>query len=193
MNGASSLLWLSAAFGVAGVGVLRFAWSLPKRSAMWNAAGWGLLFASVLGAALADGAWGIAVAAIFTMTAAMIALSVAGARSPSGRAAASNRRVGMLPEAGEPRRIGRRFGTFGLVIVAGLAVSIGLAVAMRGLGGMLGWHEANSNALALFTVPLVWAVLCTVLLMQTRRRNQVLTLVLCSLPILPVLLTGAFS
>lgn len=193
MGEASPLLWLAVAFGVAGVGVLRFAWSLPKRSATGNAAGWGLLFAAAIGAALADGAWGMSVAAILAMATAMIALAIAGARSPAGRAAASNRRVGMLPEGTEPRRIGRRLGTFGLVMIAGFVVSVGLAAAMRGLGGLLGWDEANANALALFTVPLAWAVLCTVLLMQTRRRDQIVTLVLCALPTLPVLLSGALA
>ena len=191
MGGASPVLWLAAAFGVAGVGVLRFAWALPRRSGTWNAAGWGLLLAAAIGAGLAEGAWGVAVAAMLAMAAAMIALAIAGARSPQGRATASNRRVGMLPEGAEPRRIGRRIGTFALVMVAGAAVSIGLAAAVRGLGELLGWHAANSNALALFTVPLAWAVLCTVLLMQTRRRSQLLTLALCSLPLVPVLLTGA--
>jgi hypothetical protein len=193
MGGASPLLWLAVALGVAGVGVLRFAWSLPLRSPAWNAAGWGLLLASTIGAALAEGAWGVSVAAMFTMGAAMAALAVAGARAPGGREKASNRRVGMLPEGREPRRIGRRLGTFALVIVAGLAVSLGLALAVRGLGGMLGWHEANSNALALFAVPLAWAIVCTVMLMQTSRRSQLLTLALCGLPLVPVLVTGVLS
>jgi hypothetical protein len=99
----------------------------------------------------------------------------------------------MLPERGEPRRIGRRFGTFGLVIVAGLVVSVDLAMAIRGLGAILGWREANSNALALFTVPVAWAVLSTILLMQERRRDQVLTLVASGLPLIPVLVAGAMS
>jgi hypothetical protein len=193
MGEASPLLWLAAAFGVVGVGVLRFAWSLPKRSATWNATGWGLLFASAIGAALAEGAWGVAVAAMVTMGAATAALAVAGARSPRGRADASNRRVGMLPEGREPRRIGRRLATFALVIFGGLAVSVVLALGVRGLGGMLGWHEADSNALALFTVPVAWAIVSTVLLMQGSRRSQFATLALCGLPLVPVLLTGALS
>ena len=72
----------------------------------------------------------------------------------------------MLPEAGEPRRIGRRAGTFLLVIVAGFAVSVGLGLAVRGLGGVLGWSEANANTLALYSVPVTWSVLAFVLLMQ---------------------------
>lgn len=190
MGAASPLLWLAAAFGVAGIGVLRFAWSLPRRSTAWNSAGWGLLLAATTGAAVAEGAWGVAVMAILAMAAAMLALAVAGAQSPQGRAAASNRRVGMLPEGAEPPRIGRRLATFALVMIGGALVSVALAAAVRGLGGLLGWHEANANALALFTVPLGWAALCTVLLMQTRRRSQLLTLVSCALL---ALLLGALS
>jgi hypothetical protein len=193
MAGASPLLWTAAALGVAGVVALRFAWSLPRRSATWNGIGWGLLALSAIGAGTAEGAWGIAVAALGAMGTAMILLAVAGIRSPRGRAAASNRRVGMLPEGAEPRRIGRRFGTFALVILAGFAVAVGLAISVRGLGGLLGWSEANANALALFVTPLAWAVLATVLLMQTRRRSQIATLALCCLPVLPVLLSGALS
>ena len=193
MGEASPLLWIAAALGAAGVVVLRRAWALPKRSAGWNAAGWGLLSISTVAAARAEGAWGIALAAMVAMGAALVALALAGLQSPPGRAPVSNRRVGLLPEAGEPKRIGRRFGTLGLVILAGLLVSIALATAVRGLGGLLGWHEANSNALALFAVPVLWAVLCTVLLMQTRRRDQLVTLLVCALPVVPVLLTGALS
>jgi hypothetical protein len=191
MGGASPLLWIAAAMGAAGVAVLRHAWSLPERSAGWNTAGWSLLLASTVVAASAEGAWGVAVAAMIAMGAALFALTAAGLGSPRGRATASNRRVGLLPEGGEPRRIGRRLGTFGLVIGGGLAASIGLAAALRGLGGLLGWHEANSNALALFAVPLLWAVLSTALLMQTRRRDQLATLLVCTVPALPVLLSGA--
>jgi hypothetical protein len=193
MAGASPLLWIAAALGIAGVAALRFAWSLPRRSAAWNGFGWGLLALSTVGAGFAQGAWGIAIAALFAMVAATVMLAVAAVRSPGGRAAASNRRVGMLPEGAEPRRIGRRFGTFALVILAGFAAAVVLAMSVRGLGRLLGWSEANANALALFATPIAWSVLATVLLMQTRRRSQIATLALCCLPVLPVLLSGALT
>jgi hypothetical protein len=193
MAGAAPLLWFAAALGAAGIAALRFAWSLPRRSAAWNSAGWSLLLVSAAGAGIAEGAWGIAIAALIAMSAAAMALAVAGLSSPPGRAAVSNRRVGMLPEGAEPRRIGQRIGSFGLVMVGGLLASICLALAVRGLGDLLGWSGANANALALFTAPLAWAVLATVLLMQTRRRSQAMTLALCSLPVLPFLLSGAVS
>jgi hypothetical protein len=78
-------------------------------------------------------------------------------------------------------------------MIGGLVVSVGFAMAVRGLGALLEWHEANSNALALFMVPLAWAVLCTILLMQESRRGQVLTLAASSLPLVPLLAVGAMS
>jgi hypothetical protein len=189
MTGASPILWLAAALGVAGVGVLRHAWTLPRRSRAANGIGWGLLALSSLGAGMTDGAWGVSVAALCAMLAAFAVLAVAGIRSPEKRARASSRRVGMLPEQNEPKRIGRRTVTFLLTIVVGFAVSVGLGLSVRGLGGLLGWSEANANVLALFAVPVVWSVLVFFLLMQETRRNQILTLLACCVP---VLLSGAF-
>ncbi len=193
MAGGSILIGAGSIAAVAAVGLLRFAWGRRERSAPLNAAAWGLLLAGLVAAGWGAGAWGVAVASLSAMLAAFVALTVAGVQAPARPAKASNRRVGLLPEGGEPRRIGRRFGTFALVMIAGFAVSLGLALATRSLAGALGWNGANANALALFTAPLAWAVLCTVLLMQTRRRSQVLTLALCALPVVPVLVTGALS
>ncbi len=186
-------IWAGSIAVVAAVGLLRFAWGRRERSATLNAAAWGLLFAGLLAAGWGAGAWGVAVASLCAMLAALAALTIAGIQAPARAAKALDRRVGMLPEGSKPRRIGRRFGTFALVMLAGLAVSLALALAVRSLGGLLGWREADANALALFTAPLAWAVLCTVLPMQRSRRGQVLTLALCALPALPVMLTGALS
>lgn len=193
MAAASPLLWLAAALGVAGVGTLRYAWSLRRRSRATNGIGWGLLTLATIGAGAAEGAWGVAVAALWAMLAAFAILAVSGIRSPAGREKASSRRTGMLPEEGEPRRIGGRIVTFLLVIVAGFAVSVGLGLAVRGLGGLLGWSEANSNVLALYSVPLLWSVLVFVLMMQRSRRSQILTLLACCAPLLPVVLSGVMS
>ena len=122
----------------------------------------------------------------------LTALAAAAARSPAGRTKASNRRVNMLPEAGEPRRIGRRLGTFLIVVVAGLAASIALGVAIRAAGSAIGWSEANAIAAAFFAVPIVWGILAAVLLMQASRRAQGLTLLATAVPVLPFLLTGAW-
>jgi hypothetical protein len=98
----------------------------------------------------------------------------------------------MLPEAGEPKRIGRRLGTFLIVVVAGLAASIALGIAIRAAGSAIGWSEANAIAAAFFAVPIVWGILAAVLLMQASRRAQGLTLLVTAAPVLPFLLTGAW-
>jgi len=76
MAGAAPLLWVAAALGVAGVLALRFAWSLPRRSPAANAAGWGLLALSTVGAWLAEGAWGATIAALCAMLAAFTLLGI---------------------------------------------------------------------------------------------------------------------
>lgn len=187
------LLWTGSIAAVSAVGLLRLAWGRPARSRAMNGAAWTLLLAGVVAAGLAEGAWGVAVASLCATLAAFVLLAVAAIRAPARRAKASNRRVGMLPERSEPRRLGRRAGTFVLTIVAGFAVSIGLGLALRGFAGLLGWSEANANVLAIYTVPVAWAVLVFVLLMQQNRRSQILTLLACCVPAVPVLLSGAFA
>ena len=187
------MIWTGAALAVAAVGLLRLAWGKPERSHALNTAGWGLLLAGVVSGGMAAGAWGIAIVSLPAMIAAFVALAVAGVKSPQGRTKASTRRVGLMPEKGEPRRIGCRATTFLLTIVAGFAVSLGLGMAVRALGGALGWAAPDANVAAFFTVPLAWSALVFALLMQDRRRTQILTLLVCSLPVLPVLASGAMA
>jgi hypothetical protein len=144
----------------------------------------------VLGS-MAAGAWGIAVASLVAMAAAAVLLGWAASTSPRGRAGASNRRAGMLPEAGEPLHLGRRALTFILVALAALAASIALAISMRAGALGIGWNEADANAAALMAAPLAWGALATVLLMQRSRRTQVATLALACLPLVPTLLIGS--
>lgn len=185
------MLWTGVVSALLGIALLRHAWSLSRRSPAWNGAGWTALGGAAGLAAAAEGAWGVSVAALASMAAALVTLAVAGILSPKGRTKASNRRAGMLPEAGEPRRIGRRVVTFLLTVVGGLVVSVGLGLAARWLGDLLGWSEANANVAALYTVPVVWALLVFVLLMQEKRRSQVLTLLACCLPAMPMLAGGS--
>ncbi|WP_448662570.1 hypothetical protein ACG3SL_18185 [Sphingomonas sp. CJ20] len=189
----AAILWLACAMGAGAVGVLRHAWALPHRSTGWNTLGWALMVASVVAGWQAAGAWGVSVAALVTTGAAFVALAVAGLRAPPARAAASNRRVGMLPQPGEPRRIGRRVATFLLVIPGGLIAALALCLAVRTLGLWSGWGEANAVVAALYTVPLVWAGLATALLMQARRRTQIATLLACVAAGAPFLIPGAIA
>lgn len=187
-----TLVWIAAALGMAGVAALRLAWAQANRSRVRNGIGWSLLAAGAIAGGAGAGAWGVAVASLFPMGLALALLAVAAANSPPGKARASNRRVNMLPEAGEPKRLGRRIGTFLIVVIAGLASSIALAVAIRAAGAALGWSEADAIAAAFFTVPIVWGILAFVLLMQQSRRAQTLTLLGVAAPVLPFLLTGAW-
>jgi hypothetical protein len=99
----------------------------------------------------------------------------------------------MLPEAGESRRIGGRLLTFVITVPLALLVSLGLAVAVRGLAGLLGAGEADSIVLAFFAAPLIWGILVHVLLIQQRRRGQWLALLVGALPVVPVALTGVLQ
>lgn len=188
---ADALIWAGAGFGIAGVALLRYAWSLPQRSIAWNAAGWGALVVAMVCGALGGGAWGASVAMLVATGAAFVALAIAGVRAPQGRGKASDRRVRMLPQPGEPRRIGRRVVTFLLVIPGGMIAAFALGLVIRGLGEALRWHPADANMAALYMVPFGWAVVATLLLMQERRRSQIVTLLACVLAALPFLLIGA--
>lgn len=185
------LLTLSSLAALGAVGVLRWSWSLPHRSMLMNLAGWGLLLATLGLASGAAGAWGVAVVALVAMTGAAMLLGWAAVTSPRGQTKASDRRVRMLPEAGEPARIASRLLTFVLVVIAGLAAAIALSIALRSTALFGGWSEADANAGTLFAVPLVWGVLAGVLLMLDTRRAQIMTLLAASLPLVPSLLAGS--
>lgn len=190
---ADLLLILAAAFAIGGVAALRRAWALPQRSAPANALGWGLLVAACLSGGVAAGAWGVAVTALVAMAAALVALGRAALSSPPARSRASNRRVRMLPEHGEPRRLGRRLVTFLLVALLAAVLSIALAVAAGWLARLAGWSTANANVLAMFLTPLAWTMLAFALLMQASRAAQVRLLLVASLPLWPVLAAGALA
>ena len=183
-------LWVGMAAAACGVSVLRWSWSLKRRSGLANLAGWGvLLLACVLGGS-ASGAWGVSVVALAGMAFALSILAWAAATSPAGRSSASERRVRMLPDGPGPLHLGRRFVTFALVVVGGFAASVGLAIALR-VGTLgLGWSQSDANAVALCAVPLVWGILATVLLMLETRRQQLVALLATSLPLIPALVAG---
>lgn len=88
--------------GVAAIGVLRLSWGRKERNRLLNTLGWGLVALAIVLAWSAAGAWGAAVMSLWAMGAALLALGWAAWRSPPAKRSASNRRAGMLPEAGEP-------------------------------------------------------------------------------------------
>ncbi|MFC0203845.1 hypothetical protein [Novosphingobium soli] len=190
---ADAVLALAALAGVGGVAVLRAAWSRPQRSFILVTLGWGLLLASLVLGAISGGAWGCAVASLWAMGAAFAALAWAAISSPPGKGQASNRRVGMLPGRGEPRRIGGRLLTFALVAVVSALLAIGAALAVGALARAAGWSAANANAMLLFTMPLAWSVIAYAVLVQATRKGQFKALALASLPTWPALALGLLT
>jgi hypothetical protein len=173
--------------------MLRFAWSHARRRHGLTLAGWLLIAAgAVLGWASA-GAWGTAVAALLPMLAACVFLAVAALRSAPSKLKASNRRVGLLPESGEPLRIAGRLLTFALVGLLAAVLGAGIAVALGALLLLAGMSEANAYALALQLMPVIWAALAFAVLMQPSRRGQFKVLAFASLPIWPTLAAGALA
>ena len=183
-------MWTASLAAIGAVILLRLAWSRPRRSIALNTAGWGLIVLATVAGWRAEGAWGATVAALFAMDSALLFLAFAAVTARANGSKPSNRRAGMLPEAGEPRAIGRRMLTFLLVALAGAASSIALALGARSLAGAAGAAEADANAIALFLMPLAWAVLSVLLLMETRRRRQIALLLLCLLAGAPAFAGG---
>ena len=174
--------------------VLRFAWSLPRRSSAWNAMGWGLFGLGTLLGWSSAGAWGSAVASLFGMASALLLLGHAAVKAPPATGArASNRRAGMLPAGGEPWHLRRRIATFLIVVLGAMVVSVGLAVAARGLVAWSGAGEANANVASFFTMPLAWALLAFALLVEERRARQWRLLAVSAVPGVLAAMAGAVA
>ncbi|EPR16950.1 hypothetical protein M527_18790 [Sphingobium indicum IP26] len=180
---ADTLLILAGVSAACGSAALRHAWSLHRRSSLWNAAGWGLFLLGVLAGWWGAGAWGVSVASLVGMSAALLILSHAAITSPAAaNAKASNRRVGMLPERGEPLHLRRRLMTFLIVVILAMIVSTGLGIAAYGLMALTGAAEANSVVTGFFVTPLAWSILAYALLIEERRIRQWATLGILAVP-----------
>lgn len=188
---AGTLFPVAILAALSGIAALRLSWARPRRSVALNTLGWGLLLGSILCGCLAYGAWGASVAALCAMGLAMLLLAAAAIMSPPSRQARSaERRVGMLPESGEPLGLGRRAVTFALTVIAAFAASVCAGLGLRQIWFTLGHNEANANVIALFAVPIVWTALAYLLLMARSRRSQLVMLLVAALPILPGAMLG---
>ena len=176
-------LWIAAVAMAGGSATLRWTWSLPSRSAAFNGVGWALYAIGAVLGWVAGGAWGVATVSLFGMGAALLCLAVAGLTAPAGSPfKASNRRVGALPGPGERWHLGRRVATFLLIVLAAAIVSVGIALAVRGIVTLLGGKEADALVAGLFALPVAWALLGYALLMEERRMRQWRLLTLWALP-----------
>ena len=190
MTGTGTLAAGSIAAVIA-VTILRLSWGRPRRSTALNTAGWVMFAAAIIGGWVSAGAWGASVVTLWAIGAAFAVLGWAAWRSPPARRKASNRRAGMLPESGEPPRIGRRIGTFLIVTIAAMTSAITLAIAVRWAAMTFGAAEANANALALFAAPIGWTILTFLILMTSSRKRQFALIAITWATALPAIITGS--
>jgi hypothetical protein len=190
---ADTLLIAASASAACGNAVLRYAWSLPRRSTALNGMGWGVFLAGIIAGWWSAGAWGTTIASLFGMAPALLFLGHAAATAPAANAKASNRRVNMLPEQGEPLHLARRFMTFFIVAIVALIVSVGLGVATHSLMAWAGAAPANSIVAGFFMMPLAWGLLAYALLMEERRARQWALLGILAVPGILAVFIGLFA
>lgn len=193
MTGTDGMIVAASVAGATGVATLRWCWSRSRRTMAGNLLGWVLILGGALLGCFAAGAWGFAVAGLWAMGTAFGLLAVAGMTSQPGVVRASTRRVGMLPEDGEPLRIAGRVLTFVLTGPVCALLGLGIALAIRALALLAGCDEANANVSALFAMPLAWSIAAYTLLMQPRRSAQLKVAAFASLPVWPVLVAQVLA
>lgn len=181
------LLLLSAGLvAMSAIFLLRYAWAQQKRSLMLNSLAWALMALGLVLGGWHAGAWGISVTVLVATGCAFVVLGHAAFTASSRETRLKERQVDATQVDAKPLYIGRRITTFLLSVPAGLIASIIIAVGCRAFASITGWQEADSNVLALFMMPLIWAVLVFLMLMKTDRRRQILVLAV------PTMTGGAF-
>ncbi|AKQ42703.1 hypothetical protein CP97_12645 [Aurantiacibacter atlanticus] len=174
--------WFAVALGIASIVVLRLSWSRPSRSTSLNAVGWSGIVLSVVLASLTYGAWGVAVASLFPMAAALLLLLPSIASQPRWKRKPVDRTTSeRLPERPEPV-LGRRIASFMIVSPAALLAAVMAALALRVLFLSFGGAEADANVIVLACVPVVWAIFSTALLMMESRGTQAALLAAITVP-----------
>lgn len=182
-------IMLASSAAAGGVGVLRYAWARKQRSQALNAIGWGLFLLAAVLAGTGAGAWGVSVAAVWAMLAALVLLGQAALSAPLGKPA----KLRPGPEAqaaGQVWDLGRRSLTFALVVPLCLAVAIGLGLAMWRVMLLAGAGEADAIVAGLFMVPLGWMLLACGVLMAASRKRQWGLLLGSAIPGIAVAIAG---
>ncbi|WP_170001826.1 hypothetical protein [Pseudopontixanthobacter vadosimaris] len=163
---------LAAGLALTSVVVLRISWARRDRSWVLNLAGrLGFALSTALAWA-AFGAWGVAVVMLVATGAAIILLAVAALEPASAR-----RRKEKAPriaiESNTARTTQARIVTFLIAGPFALIASLAAALAARLLVLAMNGTEADANVTVLGLVPLLWAILSTMVLMNDRRRTQI--------------------
>lgn len=183
-------LWLGCGLAAAGVAVLRLSWGRPRRDRTLNTLGWAGIAGGPLLAGSAEGAWGVAVAALCATAAACLLLAHAGFEKP--RAA---RRFALAPRLASPaaQTAGWSRGLTTFVLTGPLALAVAITVALAIRVAAMRWPvaEADGNVMVLALVPLLWPLLAFAMLMTERRRAQIaMLLVPLAGAAVPLLLLG---
>ena len=169
---------------------LRMSWGMSKRSVAANGAAWLLLATGIVLAGAGVGAWGIAIASLWAMGLAAVFLAIAAWRSGKTPAKANDRRARMLSRGGS-LHLGQRALTFAITVPLAMAASLSLSVGLHWALNALGWRPADAIAVALVAIPMSWALLASILLMQQSRKSQWISLGLTAATAVPAILAGS--
>ena len=185
MTGTMVLLSFGCAAAVAGVVGLRRSWGLSARSVARNLTAWAALIAAMVVGGIAAGAWGMAIVTLAATAAAFAILSYSAITAPAKSATSPSRRAHVLPGKGAARQLPRRLATFLLVVPLACVTSVLIALVLR--QATIGPGEANANVTALYATPILWSVLMSVIMMQTRQLVRLATALLPGLTALALL------
>ena len=154
---------------LAGIVVVRLGWA-GRRGL--SAAGWAAVAAGAAMLTAGDGAWGLAIATVAVMMAALALVLHAGWRSP----AKVRRPRREAPAVALPRRASglvRRGAVFLLVVPVGFAAAQWLAFGLQAFARAGGMGETDATVLSLLLQPLLWLAILTVQMTRARTAQMV--------------------
>lgn len=154
---------------LAGIVAVRVGWAGRRAVAV---AGWAAIAAGAAMLTAADGAWGLAVATVTVMMAALAMVLQAAWRSP----AKVQRPRREAPAVALPRHVTgvvRRGAVFLLVVPVGYAAAQWLAFGLQAFARAGGMGETDATVLTLFLQPLLWLVILTVQMTRARTAQMV--------------------
>ena len=192
--GDSAFIWLGVGLAIAGIGALRISWGRAERSSPLNLAGWGLLLGGAIFGGAVAGAWGIAVAAIGAMGAAMALLLFASVKPNARRRSAQ--KILRDPNGRTSRGKAAPWRAVSTFLIAGplcLIAAVALALAVRGGIVMAGGAEADGNVAVLGIVPLVWPLLAFAVMIIPKRSGQLALVIGAAAMSLPLLLVQGMT
>jgi hypothetical protein len=127
-----------------------------------------LILAAALLLGIAAGAWGIAVSAMATSTAALLILAYVAAHSVAARRTlAREAAVHPVDVQAVVSGLPRRFAVFLLVVPGGIVASTIVALGARAVASRAGWDAADSTMVALAGMPFVWSIIASLQMTQS--------------------------